>query len=338
MFANGFTDETAIASKSGAAWDSRQCETQTRNNATTYGECAFDNLAGWTTSPGGVSIVASGSPDSAIGNALNLYSGANLNNPAFVQQKYPAVPANFGLAIFPALVNVGSDLSDALLLQVQKTVNDKNLQVRFTMAGLYVFINGAWAQLSTHSNTSWCEWWLEVAEANGVDTITAYAGTELINSVSGTLPNGPAGNGGLVYIGQESAATPDRQSQVAYFALGATQLFDNLSITSAGYALAVPTSALSCLLLIEDVANSLVPNTDVTAELSVNGGAFAAVTLNDRGVLCNGVIDSTKPVRMLSGTIQRACAKGDIVALRVGVLNHKFAGIQSVSVVPTSTM
>ncbi len=337
MFANGFTDESIIASKSGAAWDSRQCETQTRHEATTYGERFFNNLTGWVTSPTGVFITPSGSPDPAIGNTVCFQTGPNLTTPTFIQQKFPLIPANFGLAIFPALVTVGTELADALLLQVQKTENNKNLQMRFTMAGVFLFISGQWAQISTHGNESWCEWWVEVAEANGADVVTIYAGTQRVASITGNLPNGPAGNGGLVYIGQESGADNYRKSQVAYFAIGKSQLFDDLSITTKEYALAVPAKALSGLLVIEDVAESLTL-TDLSLEISVNGGAFEPVALVDRGELCKGVIDSAKPIRLFAGTLQKSCAQGAKVTARIKVMNHKFSGIHGFNIVPTSTL
>ena len=336
MLLNGFTSEAIVASKSGAAWDARQCETQTRSNGTTYAQELFNSLTGWNKS-GNVSIVATGNSDPAIGNVLDFASGSTLGAACFAQKTYQTIPANFGIAFFPAIINVGTCLNDSLLIQVQKTSSLKNLMLRFNDSGVFVFLSGSWRQLSTHSNTSFCEWWFEISEVGGNDVIAAYAGTQYVNSLVGVLPNGPSGNSGLVYIGQDSQVNNNRHSQVAYLAIGATQLCDDFSITTVPYTLAVPTHNLTGMMLVEDVANSLVLNTDITMELSVNGGAFVLVTLVDFGTLCNGVIDSTKPVRVMAGTISASCSAGNTVRARVKALNHKFIGLHGIGVCPTST-
>lgn len=337
MFTTGFTNEMAVASKTGCFLDSRQIITQTRSNASTYGECLFDTLSGWIIGGSGMSVIPSNNPDPAIGKVLNLQTGSAVGSPCFVQRTYPNIPANFGMSFFPALVNVGPNPADALFVQIQKTANLKNLMMRFYGGGLYVFLNGSWTQLSSHSNTSWCEWWIEVAEAGGQDIITAYAGTQYVNSISGVLPNGPSTNPGLVYIGQESQATPNRQSQVAHFAIGATQLCDDMALTTVGHTLPFAAQSVSAGILVEDVSWPLILNTDITLEIGINN-VYSTVPLIDKGVICQGVIDSTKPIRILVGTLQAPAAKQDVVSARVKAFNHKFIGLHQVGLLPTSTM
>lgn len=336
MLTIDFTDTTGIDTVSGGYVDARQLVVQTRSKATTLGEFLFTGLSDWV-HVGAVEIQTITDDDPAITSTVQLDSRYTLNASTFIQRRVEEIPANFGFCSLIALVQGSQSLADALLYQVQKTVNDKNVMIKFCRLGVFVFLSGDWMQLSSHSNVIFCEWWIEVKELNGQDVIEAYAGTQLVGRLTGNLPNGPATNSGLVYIGQESQLTANNVSRVAYMSLGQTQLCDLLELTTVPYTLPFESSALMLSLWLEDITATFSLE-DLEVTLLISGGLSQIVPLRDLGAVGKGVVDSKKYVKLLLSNLSFLLPAGTQIKFKLRVLTQKFIGLHGIAALVSSTM
>ena len=143
----------------GYAYDApRGCLHQVRSQCVSVADFSFDNLSGWTTIGGSVTITNPGDPDPAIGNVLDLQTGGTLGASAGVQRTLGAVPDSFGFLIIPALHTVGANADDALHVYVQAN-NGWTIPLRFRLGQVDVF-QGGWQPLFGHGPTGFCEWWV----------------------------------------------------------------------------------------------------------------------------------------------------------------------------------
>lgn len=282
----------------------RDCVHPTRSQSASVADYPFDNLTGWTNFSGGTAsagIIGDPTPDPAIGNVVDLQTGATLGSTAGIQKTAASIPASFGALIIDELTAVGTNPADALQVFIQNC-QSTNLMLRLYQSAVEVFQDGAWRLLFAHGGAYWTEWWIEAAkQVSGAHTVSLYAGTACVGARNGYLPGGPSGNDNLVLI-QQPSVTASRHSKVAILQIGATQLPDAMTLTSEAVEAIKEPKKASVRLTVENVSENLAPNRNLIVRVSKdNGLTWMQVPLFDNGLYGPGVIDPAKQVRIISG-------------------------------------
>lgn len=325
---------------SGAYYDSQRTTVHnTRSNGASIIHEPFDSISAWDliqTGTGSASVIASGETDVAVGPyTLEMSTGSQQVSAAGVQRDIGSIPSSFGIAFIPKLDTVGTDLLDAQNIWIENTDN-KSFRLRQTYGALKVQADGQWQLLSDHiaayPSLHGPEWWVECVDiGGGQHTVTAYTGTQARGSVTGTLPTG-TGNNGLVQITQQSVNNANRLSKLSMLDIGSTQLPDNMTVVSTAHTAQTSPSTVNIAFLVEDVSVALVPNTNVKASLSNDGGAtWFQVTLTDEGAMGWGEIGTMKQIHLLHGSVS-ITTSGTSIRYKIETVGGGFYPIQGVVV------
>ena len=339
MISEGFKDASGIDAVGSSGYFRHQWEvvTQSRSQGATYLSAPFDSLSDWAVSVGGTASAVIYTPthiDPAVGNSLKLSSGSQQQSLCMVTKTLANLPSSFGVMMHIAMDTIGTQFPDCAVFVANNTVNGKNLELLLIEGAILCHQDGTYKLLSSHSPTYFCENWFEVKDnGNGTHTVSIYQGTQLVNAVTGVMPNGT--NPGMVMLQQNSGASPNRSYSVAQLNIGVTQLADNMTLKGAAFQTKFNATAAHFRLLVEDVSLSLVNGTDLLAKLTI-GGVVYPLTLVESASPYLGVIDYTKPVRAFSATVPLSIPQGTAVSWTVDILNAKLSAVHNVGVDFTS--
>lgn len=284
----------------------RTCAYATRSQGSTLLSEPFDSLAAWSqvkTGSAKLAIANPGDPDPMTGNVLDMTTGGTLTSVAGAQKTLSSIPSTFGLFLLCSLVAVGPNQADALNVAVQTSAGDA-IRLRFNDSAVYVNLSGTWQLLFAHGGNYYTEWWVECAKVGSNYTVSLYAGTQKLTTLTGTPSTGTPGYNNTIVITQQSGATANRHSQVAACNLGTTQLSDHMVMCSPVIASpAAPTQA-TIAILVEDVSVDLAPNVNFFASITDdNTATWTPVALTDYGSYGMGEVDNQKALRLIAGTV-----------------------------------
>lgn len=193
-------------------YDARKVVVPLRPNAASVGSGSFDTLTGWTQANGGTgttTIVASGSPDPAVGNVLQLSTGATAGSVASVSKDWGAIPSSFGVMFLTKLNTVGTSTGDGLVIEFTN-IDNIVLSVRLNDNPVYVFQDGAYQSIFatnvSDSQNIYREHWIQVTKLSSSSwRVDLFLGTEAVGTRTGNMPGG-AGTDDKVFIAQTLTA------------------------------------------------------------------------------------------------------------------------------------
>ena len=336
-FSDGFKDLSKVnaAQSSGYFFDPRELVCNSRSRGDTHFTSEFDAIEPyWAESHGGtasVSIVTPPHGDYAIGNVLQLQTGATLNSLCMVSRTVAGIGSSFGVMLHH-LLNVGHNLQDCLVVKV---TNDAGVMLELLLVNgsILLHMDDGYQLLSPHCPDYFCESWFEVApSSNGRHQVTIYQGTEQNGQLVGIMPTGSPGS---VVIQQNSGANNNRMSQIGRIGIGITQLADDMTITGVDFTAPFLASAANLHLRWEDVSNNATPNTNIKAQLKING-VWIDAPLVELPCRHHGIIDYTKKVRELFCNLPVSIQVGAVLAYRVSVNGGRFGALTNAAVQLTS--
>lgn len=317
-FASVFTkDASPIISEAGIDasstfydWDVRHViGTQRTYAATVAPEENFDDITDWTTNVG-VTVVNPGDPDPMVGMVAEMNTGLTAGSQSVLRKLFGTVPASFGVSVLMGMKTANA-ATEATEFQIQNNQGHQ-LRVRVYTGAIQAFYDGAWNTLFNYGGvtTALTEWWFEVKHNSGSNyTMRLFAGTQELPGFTGNLPSGTAGENGWVgFIQYSGGGNNHRKAHLAFLQVGSSALPPGINLVSTALAVQAPPRRVSLGLLLEDTCLGTVTNTDVQGWISdrVDGNGnpvWYQVVLAKLGEVASGVLDVTKPVYLLGGTV-----------------------------------
>ena len=332
-FADAFTDQRGINAAASRYYDydaRKVVGTQRPFKNTVAPEEDFDDIRGWSANVG-VTIVEPRDRDPMVGKVAEMDTGANAGSVSVLRKYYGPIPASFGVSVLMGMVTKLRSSAEALEMQVQNGEGHQ-LKMRVYSGAVEFFHDGAWHRQFAYggSISILTEWWVEARFNGGSSyTIRLFAGTQELPGFTGNLPRGKPGEEGWIGFIQHSSALAHRKSHLAFLEVGSSALPADMSLVSVAKHVVTEPRTVSMAVLFEDVCAQTVINTDLKGWISKDGGAnFYQVPLTNFGKRGAGILDASKPVLFLGGTVSLPPSGTHDVCCRVTSANGRYFSLE----------
>lgn len=309
------------------------------------GETWDNGFTGWSDISSGSGlrqIVNLTNGDPAIwGPALDLRTGLTHGSLAGSSYTigYP-IGDNFGAFIVFDLVETGITSGGALHFRVQNN-SGKTLAMRSWENATEVYSDGAWRTLGNWppAGNGQGEAWYEVNDAgSGQHTVQLYLGTKKWGSpYTGALPFNWCGANNTVWLLQDSSGGQNgRHSQISQFAIGPTQLCDDMIFVSPKLVVPAHLASPTCghiKVLFENVSND-VTTSDLLAFISKDDGVVGSwqpIPLTDYGVSGCGVLDNPVAEALTYAGSANLTGSGKDIRIHVKSINHRLPAVKGIT-------
>ncbi|HKO20050.1 MAG TPA: hypothetical protein VJU82_14295 [Acidobacteriaceae bacterium] len=329
QFADVFTDQTGI--NAGASryydYDARKVVgTQRVFKNTVAPEEDFEAISDWSTNVG-VTVVDARDPDPMVGKVAEMNTGGTRGSVSILRNYYGPIPASFGVSVLMGMVTNLTSAAEALEMQVQNNQGHQ-LKMRVYSGAVDFFHDGAWHTQFPYGGSIFTltEWWVEVTFNGGSNyRVRLFAGTQELPGFTGNLPHGTSGENGWIGFIQHSSTRANRKSHLAFLQVGSSALPANMSLVSVAQDVMTEPTAVSLAVMFEDVCAQTVINTDLKGWISKDGGAnYYQVTLKSYDEWGGGVLDVSKPVLFLAGTVTLPPSGTHNVCCRITSANGRY--------------